>query len=339
MPDGQPVRWALNLLHGAELSDRVYGPDLMLKTCRLAADNNLSIYLLGGTDELLAKLTRRLGDRFPNLEIARARASRFRTLDGREKQELVDDINRSGASVLCVGLGCPRQEIWAYEFQGPGQHADPGRRRRIQFPRRRAGTRLRPCCSATGSNGRTGWRRSRAVLWRRYLILNPYYLGFVGRPAARSHEAAFRSRDRGETHHGDPSTAEPDPPADVNVRRHDPTRCASRRPWPRHQTCGTRSWAPAWSRSTRRSPSARVRRRRAPRSVRRWIVRLIQHREVQDRLRIDGRNRRQTGVQAFGCGAHTGSRRTVPPFPDRGHRPECRRGCRQPGSAFEAHSR
>jgi len=46
-PDGQPVRWGLNLLHGAHLADRVYGPTLMLRVCEAAADAGLGVYFYG----------------------------------------------------------------------------------------------------------------------------------------------------------------------------------------------------------------------------------------------------------------------------------------------------
>jgi len=178
VPDGQPVRWALNLFHDAGLDDRVYGPNLMLKTCELAAGNDLGVYLLGGTPELLAKLSDRLVERFPRLDIVRARPSKFRTLDLAEKQELIDDINASGASVLCVGLGCPRQEIWAYEFKD-----------HINMPVLAVGAAFNfhagelaqapPVLQRYGLEWAYRLAKEPARLWRRYLILNPYYLGLL----------------------------------------------------------------------------------------------------------------------------------------------------------------
>ncbi len=77
-PDGQPVRWGLNLLHRVKLRDRVYGPDLMLETCRVAAAEGLPIFLLGGRSELLSALSERLAAHVPGLRIAGVRASKFR---------------------------------------------------------------------------------------------------------------------------------------------------------------------------------------------------------------------------------------------------------------------
>lgn len=111
--DGQPVRWALNLLHSARLTERVYGPTLMLGVCEQAARQRLPVYLYGSRAPVLESLARRLGDRFPGLEVAGMRPSRFRPLTTTEKREVVAEIRGSGAAITFVGLGCPRQEVWA----------------------------------------------------------------------------------------------------------------------------------------------------------------------------------------------------------------------------------
>ncbi|WP_182866226.1 WecB/TagA/CpsF family glycosyltransferase [Rhodopirellula sp. JC639] len=116
-PDGQPVRWALNLLHGCGLTDRVYGPDLTLKLCRAAAQQAIGVFLFGSTDEVLTRFADSLRDQFPELQIAGTRASRFRTLSPSERDALAEEINSSGAGICFVGLGCPRQEVFAYEMR------------------------------------------------------------------------------------------------------------------------------------------------------------------------------------------------------------------------------
>lgn len=115
-PDGQPVRWALNRLHGAGLKDRVYGPNLMLRVCERAAAEGTPIFLFGGSAQLLDALTENLQRRFPQLEIAGVRPSKFRTLTHEEREELIQDIRGSGAGITFVGLGCPRQEVFVYEM-------------------------------------------------------------------------------------------------------------------------------------------------------------------------------------------------------------------------------
>lgn len=116
-PDGQPVRWALNLLHGAHLPDRVYGPTLMLKVCEVAAAEGLPVYLYGSTSEVVNRLGTRLRARFPQLVVSGAEASKFRQVTSEEKAETVERIRSSGAAITFVGLGCPRQEVFAYEYR------------------------------------------------------------------------------------------------------------------------------------------------------------------------------------------------------------------------------
>ncbi|WP_145177334.1 WecB/TagA/CpsF family glycosyltransferase [Rubripirellula lacrimiformis] len=116
-PDGQPVRWALNHLHGCELPDRVYGPELTLRLCQAAAECNVPIFLFGATTEMLDQFADRLCEKYPGLVIAGRQASRFRTLTPDERDELAESINASGAGLCFVGLGCPRQEVFTYEMR------------------------------------------------------------------------------------------------------------------------------------------------------------------------------------------------------------------------------
>jgi exopolysaccharide biosynthesis WecB/TagA/CpsF family protein len=116
VPDGQPVRWALRLLHGLRLPDRVYGPTLMRHVCEAAAQRDLPVFLYGSRPETLAALTKNLCDRFDRLRIVGSEPSCFRQLTDREQHELADRIRQSGASIVFVGLGCPRQEVWIYEM-------------------------------------------------------------------------------------------------------------------------------------------------------------------------------------------------------------------------------
>lgn len=115
VPDGQPVRWAMKWLYGVNLPDRVYGPELTLRVCEQAANSGLSIYLYGSTPKVLAQLETNLIEKFPGLTIAGSQPSRFRPVTADEQAEIADEIKASGASVVLVGLGCPRQETWVYE--------------------------------------------------------------------------------------------------------------------------------------------------------------------------------------------------------------------------------
>ena len=116
-PDGQPVRWGLNLLHGAGLDDRVYGPTLTLKVCEEAAARGVPVYFYGSRPEVLEKLTQNLEARFPGFKVAGSEPSKFRQTTPREKDEIAERIRDSGAQIVFVGLGCPRQEVFAYEYR------------------------------------------------------------------------------------------------------------------------------------------------------------------------------------------------------------------------------
>jgi N-acetylglucosaminyldiphosphoundecaprenol N-acetyl-beta-D-mannosaminyltransferase len=110
VPDGQPLVWALHLL-GHRRATRVYGPDLMALYC--AAHSRTPMYLYGGRNEAaLGLLARRLRERFPELAIVGSHAPPFRPLTDEEQQVAAADINASGADVVWVGTGQPRQELW-----------------------------------------------------------------------------------------------------------------------------------------------------------------------------------------------------------------------------------
>ena len=117
-PDGQPVRWALNVLHHAGLTDRVYGPDLTGYVCDAAAREGVSVYLFGSTAETNARFASELLRAHPGLVIAGRQPDRFREATADEDDGDVERINSSGAGIVLVGRGCPRQERWVAEHQG-----------------------------------------------------------------------------------------------------------------------------------------------------------------------------------------------------------------------------
>src|ERR1700754_4924854 len=112
VPDGQPLVWALRSL-GHDLGDRVYGPTLMDKACERAARTGLKMYLYGGRNQgALAQLARTLRLRHPGLKIVGGYAPPFRPLTAAEEAHIARDIDRSGADVVWVGIGVPKQEKW-----------------------------------------------------------------------------------------------------------------------------------------------------------------------------------------------------------------------------------
>lgn len=117
LPDGQPLRWALNLLYRSPLTARCYGPSLTLKLCARAEQEGLPVFFYGATQPMLDDMRKNLLKKHPKLIIAGMEPSKFRRLNAREKTELADRIRCSGATMLFDGLGCPRQEIFFYEFR------------------------------------------------------------------------------------------------------------------------------------------------------------------------------------------------------------------------------
>jgi N-acetylglucosaminyldiphosphoundecaprenol N-acetyl-beta-D-mannosaminyltransferase len=174
-PDGQPVRWALNLLHGAGLTDRVYGPSLTLKVVEQAAAEGLPIYLYGSTQPTLDRLVPALQAMFPALKIAGVEASKFRAAHPGEEVEIAERIKASGARITLVGLGCPRQEVFTYAM-----------RPLLDMPLLAVGAAFD--YHAGLLKNPPAWMQKYALewlwrlglepkrLWRRYIILNPQYL-------------------------------------------------------------------------------------------------------------------------------------------------------------------
>jgi len=117
-PDGQPVRWAMNTFHQTHLSDRVYGPALGLSVCRQAAAEGIGVYLFGSTPKTCAAMIQQLKRRFPSLKICGAQPDWFRDVTPQEDEDDVRRINDSGAGIVMVGCGCPRQEIWVAKHRG-----------------------------------------------------------------------------------------------------------------------------------------------------------------------------------------------------------------------------
>jgi N-acetylglucosaminyldiphosphoundecaprenol N-acetyl-beta-D-mannosaminyltransferase len=192
VPDGQPVRWALRWLHGRRLPDRVYGPELMLRVTRACAAQGLPIYLYGSTRDVLDDLALQLCARFPGLRVAGREPSRFRRLSTEEQGEVVEGIRASGARVVFVGLGCPRQEVWAFENRSAigvpilavGAAFDFHAGRLPQAP---------ALLQRLGLEWGFRLLQEPARLWRRYLLLNPLFLWQVAlqRSGARAWPAAL----------------------------------------------------------------------------------------------------------------------------------------------------
>jgi N-acetylglucosaminyldiphosphoundecaprenol N-acetyl-beta-D-mannosaminyltransferase len=182
-PDGMPLVWGLRLL-GQYQQQRVYGPDLMLAWCDRAAALGLSIYLYGGSDRTLALLEAKLKRQFPQIAIAGSYAPPFidpQDLDLTSSDLptwLESDLNRildSGATVVFVGLGCPKQEYWMAKAQshlnlvaiGVGAAFDFHSGRISQAPR---------WMMKIGLEWLYRFSQEPDRLWQRYLINNPVFI-------------------------------------------------------------------------------------------------------------------------------------------------------------------
>lgn len=190
--DGQPVRWALNLLHGAGLQDWVSGPELVMQILPRMAQEGLPVYLYGSTPQTLRKLSESLSRLVPSLAIAGAEASKFRAAHPGELTEIAERITASGARLVLVGLGCPRQEVFVHAMRpllrmplmavGAAFDFHAGQVRRAPAWMRRHGL---------------SWLWRLALeprrLWRRYLLLNPAYLAALAAQAVHLWRPAVRT--------------------------------------------------------------------------------------------------------------------------------------------------
>jgi len=174
-PDGQPVRWALNLLHRAKLRDRVYGPELTLRICDAAAESGVPIYLYGGSPEVVEKLRSNLLEKYPELQIAGYESPPFRQLTDNEDREMVERINNSGAGIVFIGLGCPKQDEFAYEHRDQIKAVQICVGAAFDF---HAGA--KPMAPLWMQRSGTEWLfrllKEPRRLWRRYLVTNTIFV-------------------------------------------------------------------------------------------------------------------------------------------------------------------
>jgi exopolysaccharide biosynthesis WecB/TagA/CpsF family protein len=179
----------MNWLYGTALADRVYGPNLTLDVCRAAAAEELSVFFYGSTAETLEQLERRLPTLVPGITIAGTRPSRFARSTPAELDDIAAGIRASGASICFVGLGCPRQEVFAFENS-----------ERLSMPTIAVGAAfdfhagLQPEPPAWIQRAGLQWLQrllgDPQRLWRRYLVLNPRFVaGVVRQKLGRLHTA------------------------------------------------------------------------------------------------------------------------------------------------------
>jgi N-acetylglucosaminyldiphosphoundecaprenol N-acetyl-beta-D-mannosaminyltransferase len=184
VPDGVPLVWALRAL-GHRGATRVYGPELMARYCARSAGTGTTMYLYGGkSDAALELLTTRLRERFPGLRIAGGWSPPFRELSDEELDEVAGRINASGADVVWVGTGQPKQEKWMARMRG-----------RLEAPILggvgaafdfHAGTlpQAPPWMQRAGLEWSYRLAREPRRLWRRYARYNPRFVAAFARQYA-----------------------------------------------------------------------------------------------------------------------------------------------------------
>jgi N-acetylglucosaminyldiphosphoundecaprenol N-acetyl-beta-D-mannosaminyltransferase len=116
-PDGRPLVWALRGL-GVSSASQVRGTDLTTHVVERAAREKVPNGLYGGTPELLDSFVRVLNERYPQIEVVCRIAPPFRPLTPEEDEAVTQQIVSSGARILFVGIGCPKQENWMAAHKG-----------------------------------------------------------------------------------------------------------------------------------------------------------------------------------------------------------------------------
>ncbi|WP_459573924.1 WecB/TagA/CpsF family glycosyltransferase [Cupriavidus sp. 8B] len=173
-PDGAPVAWMLRRL-GFATQERINGPDLMRLLCQHCAQEDISIYLYGSTEKTLAALKNRLSKIYPSLRIAGMESPAFGPVSEADDQATVQRINESGASIVFVGLGCPKQERWLAAHRGRVHSVMIGVGAAFDF---HAGT-VKRAPEWMRKNGMEWLHRLLSEprrLWKRYLVTNSLYI-------------------------------------------------------------------------------------------------------------------------------------------------------------------
>lgn len=115
LPDGKPLS-VVSRKRGYTEAERVTGPDLMGEL--FARENGLKHFFYGDKEETLQILQQKLKEKYPDIQIAGMISPPFRSLSQEEEKAYIQQINDSGADIIWIGLGAPKQENWMYEHQG-----------------------------------------------------------------------------------------------------------------------------------------------------------------------------------------------------------------------------
>lgn len=195
--DGMPLVWALRML-GVGTATRVYGPELTPRLCEAAQAAEVPVGFYGGTEDVLLRLKECVARRWPRLPVAYAHSPPFRALTPQERASVMHDIHASGARILFVGLGCPKQERWmaAHRPELPAVMVGVGAA--FDFL---AGTKRQapPFLQRAGLEWSFRLATEPRRLWWRYLYHNPRYVGLFAAQLMRG-SLGRRTAPGGPTH-------------------------------------------------------------------------------------------------------------------------------------------
>ncbi len=172
--DGMPLVW-MQRLQGEKSATRIRANDLMISLCEYAEKNNLKVGFYGGKQEVIDGILQRAAEDFPNLQITYAFSPPFRSLTDEEDAKITEDIKKSGARILFVGLGCPKQEKWmnAHSRKFPAVMFGVG----ASFDFYAGNIKESPeWMGKFGLEWLYRLTQEPKRLWKRYLILNPRFM-------------------------------------------------------------------------------------------------------------------------------------------------------------------
>ena len=191
-PDGVPLVWTIRMTARPN-QERVYGPELMRQTL-VATSRDIKHYLFGSTPETIEILQRQIARFAPSAVIVGTESPPFRPLSQDEEEEALDRIRASGATVVWVGLGMPKQELWMHRvgprlpgitLVGVGAAFDFLAETKAQAPQ---------WMQRNGLEWLFRLSREPRRLWRRYIWNNPAFLMLMFRQVVGS-KIADRGKD------------------------------------------------------------------------------------------------------------------------------------------------
>lgn len=177
------VKRSINFLFRIGLRERIRGSNFLLRVCELAEKEKYKVFLYGTTNNTLSKLKFKLRGKYPNLKIAGAIPSKFAPLTYHEKKELISQIEKSKANILCIALGSPLEQIFSYDLL----YTKPNLKHPLVIIPFGAAfdfvSGIKPAAPVWMQNLGIEWfyrlLQEPRRLWKRYLILGPLFVFFI----------------------------------------------------------------------------------------------------------------------------------------------------------------